>query len=557
MTLQMVSHIATQVCDGYLLKWLLASGLAWLEHNQEHVNQMNVFPVPDGDTGTNMRLTLQKAYEAIAHVDDHNAAGIAARFSRGALLGARGNSGVILSQLIRGFANAVDGHEVIDTALFAEAALQAVDQAYTAVLEPVEGTILTVAREAAEALNKYAGRSDDLCRALETTIASARRALRRTPELLPVLKTAGVMDSGGQGLLYILEGMSRTINGLPVVMGEPELAGTPSTWEDNLHPEDEEGYGYDVQFLMYGASMDVDRIRVELNAMGWSTLVVGDAQLIKVHIHVHNPGEPISYAIANCDAIDDVVVENMQRQYEARLAAQNGRAEAPPMMVQKVDGVAAIAVASGDGLARVFYDAEAAHVIHGGQTMNPSTDDFLRAIEAIDNEAIVLLPNNKNIIMAAEQAARQSDRRVRVIPTTTVPQGISAMLAYLDLHADAHIDDLADAMREAAGMIDTGEITTATRDAQIGDVQVKRGQYIGLVNGKLFVATDDQTEAVLALLQAANIDSHELVTLYSGADVEPAQAQALVDQLQARHPGQRFEHIEGGQPLYPYLLSLE
>jgi uncharacterized protein len=551
---QMTIH---QYCDGRLLKMLFASGYAWLEHHQEQINAMNVFPVPDGDTGTNMRLTLKKAYESIAHMEDAHAGKVALAFAQGALLGARGNSGVILSQLLRGFADAVAGQGRIDTALFATAAQSAVDRAYQTVEEPVEGTILTVARFAAEAVRDHAEASDNLCAALDAAIDAARETLHRTPELLPVLKQSGVLDSGGQGLVYMLEGMSRSVNGLPVLIADDDHQPLDSAlrWDDDFHLEAEDGedYGYDVQFLMYGHAMDVAQVRADLNAMGWSTLVVGDETLIKVHIHVHDPGEPISYGIAQSDALDDVVVENMQRQYEARKDSGPAR-----LKIQQVAGVAVIAVAAGDGLNHVFYESQAACVVSGGQTMNPSTDDFLQAIQAVDNDAVILLPNNKNILLAARQAAEQAQgKQVAVVPTASVPQGISAMLAYMDLAGETDLDVVQAAMDDARQHVTTGEITTATRDAHLDAVDVQQGAFIGLLDDDLVVTAADITTAVRALLDHADMDAYELITLYAGSEVDQDAAEAMQADLQAEYPDHRLLVIDGGQPLYPYLISLE
>lgn len=557
----MEMHQVTQkICDGELLKWLFASGFAWLEHNQDHVNALNVFPVPDGDTGTNMRLTMQKAYDAIAHVDDKRVSHIASQFARGALLGARGNSGVILSQLLRGFADGLGDAADLDVPLFAQAAQRAVETAYAAVIDPVEGTMLTVAREAPEALTRFAESNDDLCAALDTVIDAARDSLDRTPDLLPVLKEAGVHDSGGQGLLYILEGMSRSVSGLPVKISDDHASNRHAN--GSVAPtNDDESYGYDVQFLMYGSDMHVESIRHDLDAMGWSTLVVGDSDLIKVHIHVHDPGEPLSYAVSHCDALDDVVVENMQRQYEQIHGPRDGDQQV--LKVQQIEGVGVIAVASGPGLQHVFYESQAAHVISGGQTMNPSTEDFLKAIHALDNRTVVLLPNNKNIVLAAEQAAREAtqsgDRIVKVVPTTTVPQGISAMLAYLDVHTGSadSLSDVVEMMHEAMTLVVSGEITTATRDAHLNHIDVEMGKIIGLVNGKLVVSADDLSTAVKSLLEHADIHDHELVTLYYGTDVTEEEAESLLKTLEAAYTSNRFHLIDGGQPLYPYLVSLE
>lgn len=544
----MTTDILTRVCDGYALKWLFEAGFAWLEHNQATVNAMNVFPVPDGDTGTNMRLTLKKALEAITHLEESHAGKVALHVKDGALRGARGNSGVILSQLIRGFAESIQDIEAFDSYQFAAACEVAVTRAYQAVAKPQEGTILTVAREASEVLNEYIkDNPDDLCGALDALIDGARESLKRTPEKLPILKKAGVLDSGGQGLVFILEGMSRRITGKPVSFSDNHKV-EESDWQDALQPQDEEGYGYDVQFLMHGEEMQVERIRDDFNAMGWDVLVVGDEALIKVHIHTHDPGEPISYAISSCTGIDDVVVENMQLQYQQYVKQRL-------VKIQQVEGVAVITVANGEGLQKVFYDMGAVHVISGGQTMNPSAEQFLQAMELIENDEVILLPNNKNIILAAQQAANSMpSKRVTVIPTTTIPQGISAMLAYMD---QDDFDNIVDGMQDAITQVITGEITTATRNSETEDgTSVYEGDMIGLMNGRLLVSAQDQAQAVKDLLsQIPDMDDYGAITLYHGENAHnPA---ALIDTLQTDYPDHEFVLVDGGQPLYPYLISVE
>ena len=559
----MVVEVQKQVCDGYLLKWLFTAGLAWLEFNQEKVNQMNVFPVPDGDTGTNMVLTMRKANDLVATMDEMHVGIVSEQIARGALRGARGNSGVILSQLWRGFASALRGHEVFDAELLAHACRQGVEAGYKAVMDPVEGTMLTVARQATEALEAYVEDHDDLRGALDTLLAAAQKSLNRTPEMLTVLKKAGVLDSGGQGLVFLLEGMARMVHGENVPMGEQAPQGNgeqPQSWEQALAPDDEQGYGYDVQFLMHGESMEVDAVRLAIDAMGWSTLVVGDEALIKVHVHVHDPGEPISYAVRVASWIDDVVVENMQAQYEEYVAGRANSQGAEPTSSQQVDGIAVITVASGSGLQKLFAEGlRAAYVITGGQTMNPSTDDFLHAIENLDNDQIILVPNNRNIVLAAQQAASMArGRRVRVVPTTSVPQGISALLAYIDAHdAGEDMTAVVDAMGEAMRHVITGEVTRATRSAHIDGLDVEQGQTIGLLNGSLVAAGDTLTEVVVSLLRRANASEMDLITLYYGEDQDASAAAALAAHLADIFPNQHVETVYGGQPLYPYLISVE
>lgn len=555
----MAVEINQRVCDGHLLKWLIAAGLTWLEYNREKVDRLNVFPVPDGDTGKNMLLTMRRAYEEIARMDEPHVGIVGAAVAEGALMGARGNSGVILSQLWQGFSQPLRGHEVFDGALFARACASAVDVAYRAVVNPVEGTILTVAREAMEAVVKHVHEEVDLRVLLEIMVQAAHESLQRTPDLLPLLKKAGVVDSGGQGLVYILEGMLHFVRSESVL--DPSgllISEERDDWQAALEPEDDAGYGYDVQFLMHGVDMDVDAVRAAIDAMGWSTLVVGSDRLIKVHVHVHDPGQPISYAIGLGVSIDDVVVENMQEQYygyvEERVAREQGVEENPML-----NEVAVITVASGEGLQQLLrQDLQAACVIAGGQTMNPSTQDFLAAIDALPNTKIVLLPNNRNIIMAAQQAASLArDKDVRVVPSRSLPQGISAMLEYTNISHSGELDAVVDAMNEALDYVTGCEITVATRDAEFDGLYVRQGQHIGLLDGKLVSAADSLKEAVIDLLRQAGAERRERITLYYGEGLKAADARALADWLSVHFPNQEFEVLRGDQPLYPYIISVE
>ncbi len=557
----MTVNVDRRVCDGHRLKWMVAAGLAWLEQHHEKVDQLNVFPVPDGDTGKNMMLTMRSAYQEIAGMDEREVGIVGDAVAHGALMGARGNSGVILSQLWHGFAQTLRGHDVFDAPMFVRACQSAVQAAYQSVTTPVEGTILTVAREATEAVVRHSFDygEQDLQKLLTIMVEAAELSLKATPELLPVLKKAGVVDSGGQGLVYVLEGMLRLLNGETVFQPTEDVPVTETQgWQAALEPEDAEGYGYDVQFLMHGQSMDVDQIRADIDAMGWSTLVVGNERLIKVHVHVHNPGQPLSYAIGLGASIDDVVVENMQDQYqhyvEERLARQfEGEAD------RQTSEVAVIAVASGAGLRKIFEnDFQAGHVISGGQTMNPSTQDFLAAIDALPNTKIVLLPNNKNVIMAAQQAASLArDKDVRVVPSRTLQQGISAMLAYSNAAQSDDVDEVVTAMQEALHFVKSVDVTTATRDVEMNGLQVRSGQYIGLLNGDLTTAGDDLYRVLSDTLAQALDENSELVTLYYGDNLDRTQAQALVNRLSEAFEDQVFELVQGDQPLYPFIISVE
>lgn len=556
----MVLEVKHQICDGHLLKSLIAAGLSWLSQHEDVVNKLNVFPVPDGDTGTNMLLTMKKAYGAIEATDDRDVHNVMSKVAKGALLGARGNSGVILSQLLSGFSQELKGKDVLDLQLFNRACQRGVEAAYAAVNPPVEGTILTVAREAAAKLNEHShGSNGDLIEGFEVLVAAGRTSLARTPELLPILQKAGVVDSGGQGLVFILEGMMRLLHGEPVDTrhSQGDVRDQSGGWQEALVPDDDEGYGYDVQFLLHGEDLNVAEIRADIDAMGWSTLVVGDSHLVKVHVHVHDPGVPLSYAIKMGAYIDDIVVENMHQQYQEYV--EKRQAEPDDTEIRPVDGIATIAVTNGAGLRELFFnELGVSAVVSGGQTMNPSAEDFLAMIERLPNDDIILLPNNKNIILAAEQAAKMATgKRVRVVPTRTVPQTVAALVAYTSLRDIEPFEAVESGMREAAREIVTCEVTAATRDVELNGVDVVLGQYIGLIDGQLKVSAEHLEEAVLQVITRADAANYELITLYYGEEVSPAQTQSLLGKLSARFPAQEFTTVYGGQPLYPYIISLE
>ncbi len=552
------------IVDGHLIKQLFGSGLAWLEINKDQVNQLNVFPVPDGDTGTNMWLTMRHAYNEIAHLEEPHVGRLTHAIAQGALKGARGNSGVILSQLWAGVAEALDGHETLDANLLVIASRAGVEKAYNAVEKPVEGTILTVLRGMLDAVIAAYQSTNDLIALLRRMLVAGRAALRRTPELLPVLKKAGVVDSGGQGLLLIFEGMMRALCGRDVILEAARLATstnhavtTPqTTWQDALEPEDVEGYGYDVQFLMRGDSLSVDAVKRALADMGgWSTLVVGDPNLIKVHVHLHDPGQALSYAVGTGASIDDVVVENMQEQYEHYVQE---RLHHETEIRTDVEGVAVIAVANGKGMHEVFSQLGAAYVIDGGQTMNPSTGDFLEAIDALANTEIVLLPNNKNILLSAQQAAANAaNKQVSVVPSVTLPQGIAAMFEYGNLSGETSFDLLVEGMAAALPNVITCEITTATRSVELEGVSVREGELVGLLDDVLVVAGNDVAVVARQLLEKAEADKYERITLYYGGESDHARADALAQNLMQIFSEQEFEVVSGGQALYPYIISVE
>jgi DAK2 domain fusion protein YloV len=543
-------------CDGQGLKQLAQAALASLERSEAAINALNVFPVPDGDTGTNMVLTMRSAYAQIQASDVTHVGGVAHTLAHGALMGARGNSGVILSQVWRGFAETVRPLEAFDAAALARGMRAGYETAYKSIAKPVEGTILTVARAAAEAAERAAPQARSLLDVMGPLVENAREAVALTPSLLVILRDAGVVDAGGQGLYVVLDGMLRTMRGealaTEVIVQQREALRTM------LDPG-EDGYGYDVQFLLHGQRLNLDEVRAEISAMGECPLIVGDARTIKVHVHVHDPGVPLSYG-ASKGVLSDVVVENMQAQFQTFLGARSEQPAGDEQIVvaeaMPAGEIAAVAVVAGQGLMDIFTrDLGAAAVVPGGQSMNPSTENILRAIESAPSEQVVVLPNNKNVILAAEQAKRLSAKRVVVVPTRSIPEGIAAMFAF---NSNGELNELAARMTEAAHEIKSGEVTTAVRAAQFNGLHIGAGQVIGLAGGELVASGEGREEVVrLTLVRMGLEDDPRHVTLYFGDSVQREEAEALAKHLRGHYPAHEFEVVAGGQPYYHYLLSLE
>jgi fatty acid kinase len=533
-------------CDGQGLKRLLNAGLVWLEQHTAVINSLNVFPVPDGDTGTNMYLTLQAACQEIVNSPERQAGLIAQQASRGALMGARGNSGVIFSQILRGVAQGLKDKEDFNCVEFARALKQGATIAYQAVIKPVEGTILTVVRESGEAAVAVSDQLTDLRELFEYVVHTARESVARTPHLLPVLREAGVVDAGGQGLFVILEGMAKYLRGEEM---RSDVALSEAV--DLQATQDEAGYGYDVQYLLQGKELDIAQIRAGISAMGDCPLVVGDSTTIKVHVHVLSPGDPLNYG-AQHGALSRVIVENMQEQYQDFIMGQ-----AAPVLPTENEvelEIASVVVSPGPGLDRLFESLGANVIVSGGQTMNPSIELLLQAVDDAPAPDVVILPNNSNIILAAQQAQALSGKRVRVIPTKTVPQGVSAMLAYnynADLNANAR------AMERSIQEVQTAEVTTAVRDVKLDGLDVQEGQVIGLIDGELRIAGEALDAVAEAILEQMNADEPEIFTFYYGETVTEENAQALVKRLALRYPDVEIEVVEGGQPHYHYIISAE
>ncbi|MBN1810814.1 MAG: DAK2 domain-containing protein [Anaerolineae bacterium] len=537
-----------QAVGGQEFKWLTKAALTWLQHHQQAINALNVYPVPDGDTGINMVLTMQSAWDEIKDSSECNVGQVTHRMAHGAMYGARGNSGVILSQVWRGFARSLDEKDIYRAQDLAEAFQEAATTAYTAVVEPVEGTILTVARAVADAAAKAAGETDDLVQIWERLVFAAHEAVVLTPSLLPVLAEAGVVDAGGQGLYVILEGMLRHMHGEPIAE-DMDLSEAVDLVTTGLVPS-EVGYGYDVQFLIVGQELDVDTTRQEIKAMGECPLVVGDQAMIKVHVHVPDPGIPISYG-ASLGSLRDVIVEDMQAQYQDFIVEKEASAATRPESAQEI-GV--VAVVMGDGLARVFQSLGANAIVHGGQTMNPSTQDLLDAIESLPSKQVIVLPNNSNVVMAAEQARDLSNKPVAVIPTKFVPEGIAALLG---LNPQADLETNVSSMTFAVDGVETGEVTFATRSATIDGLEVADGEIIGLHNGTLKVTGSKIEDVVRELLKVMDTTQSEIITLYWGETVSEDDAQTLAELVQQDWPEQEIEVVAGSQPHYHYILSME
>jgi hypothetical protein len=546
-----VEKLRRQPIDGQAMKRLIDAGLTWLRTNQQIVNSLNVFPVPDGDTGTNMTLTLQSAWNEIKDLGTRNLSEMAAAVSKGALMGARGNSGVITSQILRGFSRGVHEKAVLDKETFVKALCEARDTAYKGVVKPVEGTILTVIKETASAAESALGSAKDAIEILEVAVRAADESVKRTPDLLPVLKQAGVVDSGGKGLFFILEGMLRHVYGES--LETPTMSVQPMS-AMNLQgalEEVEEGQDYEVvvDFVPNG-ELELGTFYGKLEEMGTSIQVGEGEGMYRMHIHVptENRYTPIDY-IMGIGTVTKVAIENLLAQMDdIQKSAQIKFTPVEP------GNIAVVVVSPGQGLSKIFASLGVAAVVAGGQTMNPSTQDILAAFENLPTDKIIILPNNKNIIMAANQAREVTVKNVQVVPTRTVPQGLAAMLSFIP---DGDVEAIAEKMNKAMSGVKTGEITVATRSVEIDGVTVKEGQVIALLDGKLVVSAASVEQGVLDLLAKAEAEEHEIVTLFYGEEMTHADANRIADVIGEKYPNLEVELQEGGQPHYQFILSIE
>jgi uncharacterized protein len=536
--------------DGPLFKRALLGSLSWLGANHEEVNRLNVFPVPDGDTGTNMLLTLQSAVEDIKESNASEVSKIAKLASHGSLMGARGNSGVILSQIFRGFARAVEGKSSLTPAELAAAFEEAANAAYRAVNKPTEGTILTVAREAGRAASAAAGAPDaSVPRVIAAAAAGARAAVLKTPSQLQILRDAGVVDAGGYGLQIILDGMLRTVEeaeAVPAASAASRAAISSAVQASMALPEG--GWGYCTEFLIEGSSLDLDLIRNQIEALGNSVLVVGEPELVKVHVHTDDPTRVINLA-GGYGRLLKLNVGDMSTQHKRIL---EGEGDAP--RTPRPNGIGLVAVVAGRGLVDIFRGLGVDAIVEGGQTMNPSTQDMLTAIQAVPADEVILLPNNRNVILAAKQVLGLTGKKVHVLETHSVPQGVAAVVAF---RPERNGVDNMRAMRAEADRVQTIEVTHAVRDTRSNGLKVKKGDVIGLINEKLEFTGADYVDVVNKALGKLGPDSYELVTVYRGEGASDDELKKLESAIKASYPGLEVEVQQGGQQHYPFILSVE
>lgn len=541
--------------DGKLFMNMILAGVNKLNADKSSIDSLNVFPVPDGDTGTNMSLTLNSVARFLGQIPENEVtvAKVAEQMAYGALMGARGNSGVILSQILGGIAKVfMTKDNQTDAKGFVEGFAGGVESAYKAVVKPMEGTILTVCREASEYLTAVYNDSFTIEDCLKAYLEEGHRSLERTPEILPVLKQAGVVDAGAKGLLTIVEGMLAGLNGQTDFISENQQADVAENDypEFHIHP-DQITFQYCTELIVRSKERQVDAeaAREYLGALGDCVLVVSTGDITKVHVHTNRPGKVLEYFVEYGD-LNDMKIENMKAQSQ-RFGVADSSLEQPA----EHKHMAVVAVSAGEGLNEIFNSLGVDFVITGGQTMNPSTEDFIHAIAKVNADQVVLLPNNKNIIMAAEQAAKMSQEvQVAVVASRTIPQGIAALMAY---DSEGNLEDNVEAMTESMQYVRSGEVTYAVRDTSIDDFSIKEGQLLGIVEGKIKAVGDDMQQLIHQTIEQMNMEDAELVTLYYGADITEEDANELLAYLEEQYPDADFELYRGAQAVYAYLISVE
>ncbi|MDE2861345.1 MAG: DAK2 domain-containing protein [Chloroflexota bacterium] len=550
--MERITEPTTVYLDAHGLQRILAHGRMAIEARVEDINALNVFPVPDGDTGINMFLTMKALEDSPSTRSATSASAMLSALSDAALRGSRGNSGVILAQFLRGLASGLEGKEQWDGSDLASALGEACTAAYGAVARPVEGTMLTVIRELAEAAQQVAGNGGDVLATWEAACLASRESVARTPTLLPVLREAGVVDAGGLGLSVIMEGALAGLRGV-----EPALIEFPAPVLDSVSTSaqavsaafvdatEEEIYGYCTQFVIEGESLSPDAVRAALEPLAASTVVIGGGSVVRVHVHAEDPGPAISCG-ASLGTLAQVSIENMDEQHRRFVADRRQEQQLRP--------VAVVAVASGEGLTELFLDSGAGRVLSGGDTMNPSTQEILDAVEDAGAERVILLPNNTNIVSAAEQARSLSSREVAVVPTASIPQGVAALLAFNEVEEfEANVS----AMSGAFEGVVSGAVGPAQRDAELGGVRVSAGQFMGLLERRMVTSGDDASTVLTELVGIAEAEPGSIVTLYWGAATEEDEAEAAADVLREQFPDVDVEVVFGGQPHYNYIVSVE
>lgn len=556
--------VTIRTLDGATFAQMVLAGANHLTNNANMIDALNVFPVPDGDTGTNMNLSMTSGANEVRNVQADHVGEVAKSLAKGLLMGARGNSGVILSQLFRGFSKAIEDKETITTVDFAEAMNQGVKTAYKAVMKPVEGTILTVAKDSAEAAYKIADQEEDIIVFMEEMIKNAKSSLKRTPELLPVLKEVGVVDSGGQGLVTIYEGFLANLKGeeLPATNeAGPSMDDMVNAEHHKLAQDfmstDEIEFGYCTEFMVKFEEdklaqnpYDEDAFREDLSELGDSLLVVSDDELIKVHVHAETPGKALTLG-QRYGSLVNMKIENMREQHTSIVGEQK---KEKPAKKEKAE-FAIVTVAMGSGIKEMFESLGATVVIEGGQTMNPSTQDITNAIQEANAKQIIVLPNNKNIVMAAEQAAELAEDHVVVVPTKTVPQGMSALLSF---HPEQSIEENQEGMKEAASAVKTGQLTYAVRDTQIDGMTIEKGNFMGILESSISSTHQDKLEAAKQLLQdMIDEEEDEILTILQGEDATAEEVEALESFLEENFEDLEVEIHKGNQPIYSFIFSVE
>ncbi|MDY3819031.1 MAG: DAK2 domain-containing protein [Lachnospiraceae bacterium] len=560
--------MATSIIDASQLAKMFLAGAKNLDAKKEWINELNVFPVPDGDTGTNMSMTILSAAKEVSSLDKPNMKSLSKAISSGSLRGARGNSGVILSQLFRGFTKVIANYEEIDTVVLAEACDKAVETAYKAVMKPKEGTILTVARAAADKAIEMVAETDDLEVYIKAVIDEADAVLKKTPDMLPVLKQAGVVDSGGQGLLTVLEGAYDALMGKEIDYSSFETGSTGSgIVKISAETEAEIKFGYCTEFIIVLhrplSDDEVVAYKSFLTSIGDSIVVVADDEIVKTHVHTNDPGLAIQEALKH-GSLSKIKIDNMREEHQERLikdaekvAAQQAATEQQTAEVDPSEWkeIGFISVSAGDGLSEIFKGLGVDHMIEGGQTMNPSTDDILSAVEKVPAKNIFVLPNNKNIILAANQAASLSeDKKIFVVPTKTIPQGIAALINFIP---DQSAEENFERMSEEIGNVKTGQITYAVRDTVIDDKEIKENDYMGIGDSGILSVGQDMEETLFDMVDQLVDEESGIISLYYGSDVKEADATALAEKLQEKYEDLEVELNCGGQPIYYYILSVE